>query len=137
MGFRDQKRCLVVGYTEGSGRRENLFGALILAHPDQEGILQYVGKVGTGFNDSELRQIYEQLKAHEVRDKPFDIGEPYNPVDVDLEVTVKFQEKTENNIFRMPSMLKDEQGNNMIHGNRTMKGKKQLGLKDLLSNLKA
>jgi len=132
------ERCLVVGYTEGTGKRANLFGSLILAQPDDGGVLQYRGKVGSGFNDAEIRHIYKQLEKHEADNEPFDTGEDYTPVDIELEVTVKFFESTKNGIFRFPSMLKDEQGNNLIHyGDRTISGRKQLGLKDLLSGVKA
>lgn len=44
---------LAVGYTKGTGWRENLFGALVLS--DVKG--NYVGSVGTGFDDDMIKQI--------------------------------------------------------------------------------
>jgi bifunctional non-homologous end joining protein LigD len=135
------ERCLVVGYTEGKpgGKREDFFGSLILAQPNDSGVLQYAGKVGTGFNDAEVKHIYKQLKAAEIDVRPVSTKDPYTPVKLDLEVTVKFYETSKNGVFRFPSMLKDQQGNNMIHyGQRTVKAvKQQLSLKDLLAGVKA
>jgi len=132
------ERCLVVGYTEGTGTRANYFGSLILAKPNDDGVLQYAGKVGTGFNNAEVKHIYKQLESSEVEIKPVDAEQPYTPVKLDLEVTVKFYETTKNGIFRFPSMLKDQQGNNMIHHQRSIKAvKQQLSIKDLLAGVKA
>lgn len=44
---------LVVGYTAGTGWREKTFGALVLS--DMKG--EYVGAVGTGFNDAEIGKL--------------------------------------------------------------------------------
>ena len=132
------ERCLVVGYTEGTGTRADYFGSLILAQPNDNGVLQYAGKVGTGFNNAEVKQIYKQLESAEVEIKPVDARQPYIPVKLDLEVTVKFYETSKNGVFRFPSMLKDQQGNNMIHHQRSIKGvKQQLSIKDLLAGVKA
>lgn len=132
------ERCLVVGYTEGTGKREKLWGSLVLAQADQRGYLKYVGQVGSGFNDAEIKHIYNLLREAEIDNQPVDAGEPYTPVNLDLEVTVKFYEMSKNNVFRFPSMLKDAQGNNMIHYGRTIQGMpRQMSLKDLLSGAKA
>uniref|UniRef100_A0A6M3LTS5 Putative DNA ligase domain protein n=1 Tax=viral metagenome TaxID=1070528 RepID=A0A6M3LTS5_9ZZZZ len=139
-----QELCRVVGYTEGTGKRDNLFGSLILAKPDDSGRLVYCGKVGSGFNDSEVRHIAGLLKAGEteaglvtVRDAS---GKPimYTPVDIPLEVTVKFFESSKAGIFRFPSMMKDDQERNLIHYNSsTIKASpgQQTGLKKLLEGL--
>jgi len=44
---------VIVGYTEGTGWRASSFGALVLA--DLKG--NFVGEVGTGFNDEEIRKL--------------------------------------------------------------------------------
>lgn len=135
--------CRVVGYTEGTGKRDNLFGSLILAKPDDSGHLVYCGKVGTGFSDSEVRHIAGLLKAAEIETGLVTArnssGKPvlHTPVELPLEVTVKFFETSKNGVFRFPSMLKDECGKNLIHYNSsTIKAQPgQTNLKSLLDSL--
>lgn len=60
---------------------------------------------------------------------------PYTPVDIALEVTVKFFETSKNGVFRFPSMVKED-GRNLIHyGADTIKAKGQSDLKSLLESL--
>jgi len=109
------ERVQVVGYTEGTGKREKYFGSLILARADDEGHLVYCGKVGSGFNDAEVKHIHNQLSAATVSEKPVDTKEDYQPVKTKLEITVKFYESTNDGVFRFPSILKDSRGVNQIH----------------------
>ncbi len=53
--------CIIVGFTKGKGKREESFGALLLALY-QGNALRYVGKVGTGFDEATLRSLREQLE---------------------------------------------------------------------------
>ena len=48
---------IVVGFTQGTGWREKLFGSLVLA--DMNG--KYVGAVGTGFTDEVIQEIMVKL----------------------------------------------------------------------------
>lgn len=132
------ERTCVVGYTEGTGRRAKFFGSLILAKPDDQGFLRYCGKVGSGFDDSELRRIFKILREHEVEEILVETPDPHQPVRVDLEVTVKFYETTIDGVFRFPSVLKDSRGVNQIHyGDATIQGRpKPRDLKSLLEMLK-
>jgi bifunctional non-homologous end joining protein LigD len=57
-----RQEFVVVGFTDPKGSR-NAFGALLLGlHDRDSGELRYAGKVGTGFNETTLKRIYEQLK---------------------------------------------------------------------------
>ncbi|WP_415756842.1 DNA ligase D [Pseudomonas sp. LT1P18] len=57
-----RQEFVVVGFTDPKGSR-NAFGALLLGlHERDSGELRYAGKVGTGFNETTLKRIYEQLK---------------------------------------------------------------------------
>ncbi|WP_223433317.1 DNA ligase D [Pseudomonas sp. GL-B-26] len=57
-----RQEFVVVGFTDPKGSR-NAFGALLLGlHDRDSGELRYSGKVGTGFNETTLKRIYEQLK---------------------------------------------------------------------------
>ncbi|QDI05184.1 DNA ligase D [Xanthomonas cerealis pv. cerealis] len=51
----------IVGYTDPKGAR-NGFGSLLLAQRSADG-LRYVGRVGTGFDESGLRRLLAQLQA--------------------------------------------------------------------------
>ena len=62
-----RQEFVVVGFTDPKGSR-NAFGALLLGlHDRDSGELRYAGKVGTGFNESTLKRIYEQLKPLKVK----------------------------------------------------------------------
>ena len=61
---------VVAGYTRGSGRRAGTFGALVLGAHDDGG-LRYVGNVGTGFDDAEIRRLLERLRPLHRDASPF------------------------------------------------------------------
>ncbi|HSM11720.1 MAG TPA: DNA ligase D [Lysobacter sp.] len=50
----------VVGYTPAKGARTG-FGALLLATPDAKHGWRYVGRVGSGFSDEQLRQLTTRI----------------------------------------------------------------------------
>ncbi len=73
---RQTVECVIIGYTKGKGDREALFGALQLALREDGG-LRYVGKVGTGFDEKSMKEIFARLKGirpakSPVRQKPPD-----------------------------------------------------------------
>ncbi len=49
-----EEEFVIAGYTRGKGRRENSFGSLVLARYGDDGELEYVGNVGTGFDEKEI-----------------------------------------------------------------------------------
>ncbi len=53
---------LVVGYTAPQGTRRG-FGSLLLASVERGGRLRYAGRVGTGFDEKQLRVMRRQLDA--------------------------------------------------------------------------
>jgi bifunctional non-homologous end joining protein LigD len=57
----DSDEFVIVGYTKPKGSRTD-FGALLMAKPEQ-GRLRYVGRVGTGYGDAALRDIFKKLSA--------------------------------------------------------------------------
>ncbi|MCB5186757.1 DNA ligase D [Methylobacillus caricis] len=65
-----RQEFVVAGYTDPSGRREE-FGALLLGVYDEEGMLQYAGRVGTGFNQGSLRLIASQFKTLHINNPAF------------------------------------------------------------------
>jgi bifunctional non-homologous end joining protein LigD len=65
-----EQEFVVVGYTKGKGRREWSFGSLVLATNGPEG-LEWVGNVGTGFDDDEQERLLKKLKPLERKTSPF------------------------------------------------------------------
>lgn len=64
---RDQE-VVVGGWRPGNGRRSDSIGSLLLGVPDGGGF-RYVGRVGTGFDERQLRDIRSRLDEH-VRESP-------------------------------------------------------------------
>ena len=72
---RQNTECTIIGYTEGKGNRASTFGSLLLAQRKGER-LQYVGKVGTGFDDKLLKSIGKELRALNRVDRPVETKRP-------------------------------------------------------------
>jgi bifunctional non-homologous end joining protein LigD len=108
---RDQE-FVVAGYTRGTGRRAGTFGSLVLAVHD-DGALRYVGNVGTGFDDAEIRKLLELLAPLHRTTPPF-AEAPKMPrvrkgdvqwVEPRLVARVRFGEWTHDGHLRHPSYL--------------------------------
>ncbi|MCZ2860351.1 non-homologous end-joining DNA ligase [Blastococcus sp. VKM Ac-2987] len=54
---------VVGGWRPGQGRRSGTIGSLLVGVPDDDGALVYVGHVGTGFSDQDLRDLQRTLTA--------------------------------------------------------------------------
>ena len=65
-----EQEFVIAGYTKGKGRREWSFGSLVLATNGPEG-LEWVGNVGTGFDDDEQERLLKKLKPLERKTSPF------------------------------------------------------------------
>jgi bifunctional non-homologous end joining protein LigD len=65
-----EQEFVIAGYTRGKGRREWSFGSLVLAVNGSDG-LQWVGNVGTGFDDEEIDRILAKLRPLERKTSPF------------------------------------------------------------------
>jgi bifunctional non-homologous end joining protein LigD len=115
-----QKRqeVVIAGYTRNEGSPK-LFSALLLG-AYQDGKLHYVGKVGTGFNSKQQKEMVELFKPLTIKKSPFDKIPDYNkpsrfrPVPPDALATwldptlvceINFSEITEEGVFRHPSFI--------------------------------
>ena len=105
-----RQEFLIAGYTHGGGRRASTFGALILA-VNEGGELKYVGNVGTGFDDAEIRRLLAKLKPLRRETSPFRVV-PKMPrvrkdeivwVEPQLVAEVEFAEFTHDGRLRAPS----------------------------------
>jgi bifunctional non-homologous end joining protein LigD len=61
---------VVGGYRPGRGNRSHTIGSLLLGLPEDTG-LRYVGRVGTGFSDAQLRSLAAELEPLQIKTCPF------------------------------------------------------------------
>jgi bifunctional non-homologous end joining protein LigD len=119
-----RQEFLVAGYTHGGGRRASTFGSLILA-VHEGGELKYVGNVGTGFTDAEIRRLLAKLKPLRRDTSPFEVV-PKMPrvrkdeivwVEPELVAEVEFAEFTHDRRLRAPSYqgLREDKAPEEVH----------------------
>ena len=65
-----RQEFVIAGYTDPQGSRTGI-GALLLGAHDDNGVLQYAGNVGTGFNEVTLRDLKKKLDALATDESPF------------------------------------------------------------------
>jgi bifunctional non-homologous end joining protein LigD len=106
------ERFVIGGWTEPAGSRIR-FGALLAGQYEAPGVLRFVGRVGTGFDDERLRTIAAKLRQRAIDESPFRRrrdGEPTIPAGAHfcapaLVAEVRFTEWTEGGVLRNPSFL--------------------------------
>lgn len=102
--------CLIIGYSQGKGDREKYFGALQIAER-VSGNLVYRGKVGTGYNDKMMKEIYEILTLEPVIDEKPIAEKPQDPstttwLEPRLWCEIQYAQITKNNTFREPVFVR-------------------------------
>jgi bifunctional non-homologous end joining protein LigD len=55
------QEVVIIGWKPGEGRRAGMIGSLLLAVSGERDELTFAGNVGTGFTDSALRMLQQQL----------------------------------------------------------------------------
>jgi len=65
-----RQECVIAGYTDPKGSREN-FGSLVLGLYDDKGRLRHVGNAGTGFNASTHSDMWKRLEKLQTDNNPF------------------------------------------------------------------
>ncbi len=102
-----RQEFVVGGWLPGKGRRSSTLGALLLGVYEPDGALRYVGRVGTGFSEKELKRLQRLLDPLRREDSPFASGErpPREAVFVEprLVAEVGFAEWTSAGNIRHPS----------------------------------
>jgi len=63
--------CVILGWTPGQGGRAGTFGALLVGAYD-DGMLRWIGQVGTGFTDKMLAKVMELLTPLVTKEPPTD-----------------------------------------------------------------
>jgi bifunctional non-homologous end joining protein LigD len=101
------QEAIIAGYTAPRGGRK-YFGALILGIMSQ-GKLKYIGHTGTGFTQTLLKEIYEQLQPLKRSTSPFEkkvtVNTPVTWVEPVLVCNIKFTEVTADEILRHPVFM--------------------------------
>lgn len=102
---RKEATAYIIGFTKGEGTRNDSLGALHLGLPVNDK-WRYMGKVGTGFTESELAILYEQLQTLEVVKKPVKarIAKPRSTVWVApiIQVEIEYASLSSNGTYREP-----------------------------------
>jgi len=100
-----RQEFVIAGYTDPQGSRTGI-GALLLGTYDTDGVLQYAGNVGSGFNHTSLHDLKEKLSAIETDVSPFPpravAGRKHHWVKPVLVAEVSFSEWTSAGAVRHP-----------------------------------
>ncbi|HSP65449.1 MAG TPA: DNA ligase D [Candidatus Deferrimicrobium sp.] len=100
--------CVIAGWTGGRGRRTQQLGALILGVHDGADLV-HCGQVGTGFNETTLRELRRRLDAMVVATSalspPPRTAEPATWVRPELVCEVRHAGWTKQGILRHPAYL--------------------------------
>jgi len=108
--IRQSCECVIIGYTPGKGDRGQTFGALQIAElvKDQ---LHYRGKVGTGFDDATMKEIFKALKGIDSIKKPTVTGKIVDEkvsiwLQPQLIAEISYARITPDKMFREPVFLR-------------------------------
>jgi len=117
----DRQEVVIGGWVPGDGKRRDRIGALLAGVREEDGSLRHIGRVGTGFTESELDRLAEKLGPLEREDSPFAPGGPKIPrnavfVDPELVAEVEFRQWTEGGQLRAPSYkgLRDDKPSELV-----------------------
>ena len=102
---RHDDEATLIGYTKGKGDRSGTFGSLHLAKVE-DGNYSYMGKVGTGYDTSKMKEIYAKLSSLKKVKKPIKdkIDEESETIWVEEAYIIKIQyaSMTDNGTYREP-----------------------------------
>jgi bifunctional non-homologous end joining protein LigD len=134
-----EQEFVIAGYTKGKGRREWSFGSLVLGAYGDDG-LEYVGNVGTGFDDAEIEELLKKLRRLERKDAPF-AEPPKMPrvrkgdvvwVEPKLVAEVEFAEWTHDGRLRAPAYLALREDKDAREVRRELPGEVPAALPDVI-----
>jgi bifunctional non-homologous end joining protein LigD len=120
----NQQEFVIGGYTDPQGERIG-FGALVIGYYEA-GALRYAGKVGTGYDEDELKRLSARLAALGRKTPPFD-ATPLSEAGVHwvtpkLVAQVAFTEWTEDHRLRHPRFkgLRRDKSPTQVHRERSV-----------------
>ena len=92
-----QQECVIGGYTDPRGAREN-FGSVVLGLYDDQGRLIHVGHAGSGFTEQSHAELWKRLHALDTKSSPFfgtvESTRPVHFVKPELVAEIRFTEWT-------------------------------------------
>jgi bifunctional non-homologous end joining protein LigD len=97
---------VIGGWLPGEGGRSGRLGSLVIGIPDDDGVLRYAGRVGTGFTESELVRLGGILDDLATAESPFVGRQPPRLtrfVEPRLVARVDYSERTQAGTLRQPS----------------------------------
>lgn len=102
-----QQECVIGGYTDPRGAREN-FGSVVLGLYDDQDRLIHVGHAGSGFTEESHAGLWKRLHALEAKRSPFfgkvESTRPVHFVKPELVAEIKFTEWTHEGQSGSPKM---------------------------------
>lgn len=106
---RDTVDCVILGFTEGKGNRNATFGALLIGERTAN-VIQYRGRVGTGFDDKLMKEIAAELKKlkkvkKQVSEKVMD-EKTTTWVEPKLVAEISYSMITQDKMFREPVFVR-------------------------------
>lgn len=106
---RNTRECVIIGYSEGKGDRKSTFGGLHIAERDNDQLL-YRGKVGTGFDDATIKELFKKISDLKEIKKPIGgkvMDEKTSKwVEPVLVAEISFAMITEDKMFREPVFVR-------------------------------
>jgi len=137
-----RQEFVVGGWMAGKGKRSHSIGALLIGVYDNDGALRYVGRVGSGFSDSELQRLSGLLELLARERSPFASGEqpPRGALfcEPELVVEVEFANWTAAGNLRAPTykgLREDKPGKQVVREDSPAKQVVREGRELKLSNL--
>ncbi|SPE58668.1 hypothetical protein SBV1_2780009 [Verrucomicrobia bacterium] len=105
---RQTVECAIIGYTKGEGDRQETFGALHLAQR-RDGDMKYIGKVGSGFDERLLRDVWSEISGLTKVKRPVIV--PTNDsrsvwVEPQVVCEVQFASETQEGLLREPVFVR-------------------------------
>lgn len=104
--------AVAIGLTKGKGANASSFGSIILAQKDKKGKWRYVGKTA-GFKEKEKIRLFSKFAKLETSSSPaVDVpngvqGQAIAWLKPEVVVEVKFLERTDSGVLRMPDFLRE------------------------------
>jgi bifunctional non-homologous end joining protein LigD len=68
----NHQEVVIAGWKLGEGARSDGIGSLLMGVPDEDGVLQFAGRVGTGFTNRDLASLAATLAPLHTEQSPFD-----------------------------------------------------------------
>lgn len=108
---RNTHDCYIMGFTPGKGNRNATFGALQIAEKINDEF-HYRGKVGTGFDDEMMKEIYKELKKRKKIKQPDMAGgkvvdeKVTTWIEPGLVAEINYSKLTPDKMFREPVFVK-------------------------------